>query len=182
MPDTWSAVLFVGFFLDQSRAELYVDALLDRGAFVVGDIHRTCQLDEFPVKSLLGFLVADPVLDVPQLLVDRHQPPLFGADVVGGSAAVLPGRFEQGELEFDVVEFGGLLDARQLDTQDSDLVQELARGQGYEYVFHKRDPSNSSIRSVTCSTVIRSMTPGTSILWVHGRACGSQPRKRRAAS
>ena len=58
-PELPSAVLLVGLFLDQPRAELQVDALLDRGALVVGDVDRARELDEVAVEGLPRFLVAD---------------------------------------------------------------------------------------------------------------------------
>src|SRR5579862_7655519 len=171
-----SAVLLVGLLLDQPRAEQGVDALLDGGTLVVGQVDRARQLDEVAVEALLGLLVADAVLDVPQPLVDVLQGTLLDAELVRRGAALAPGLLEQRQFQFHVGELAGLHDARLLDAQDGDLVEQLARGDGYQDVLHARDPSNSSSLAVTSLTSISSMTPGSSILWCQGSCCGAQPR------
>src|SRR5258708_21584205 len=130
----------------------------------------------------MRFLIAQAVLDVPPPLVEALQRMLVEGGVVGGRAAVAPGLLEQLQLQPHVGELGGIDDARLLDPEDRDLVEELPRRERNEDVLHERDPSNSSSLAVTCSTRMRSMTPGTSILWFHGSRAGSQPRKVRAAS
>src|SRR3984893_13420789 len=175
------AVLPVRLLLDEARTELYVDALLDRGALVVGQVHRARQLDKIAIEALFGFLVADAILDVPQALVDVLQRALIERDVACGAAAVPPGLLQQRQFQLNVGELAGIEDAHLLDSENGELVEQLARRDGNEDVFHGRDPSNSSSFAVTCATLMRSMTPGSSILWFHGSSPGSQPRKARAA-
>src|ERR1700732_2683653 len=174
-------VLLVRLLFDQPRSELQIDALLDRRALVIGHVHRARQLDEIPIEALFGFLVPDAILDVPQALVDVLQRALIECDVLRGAAPVPPGLLQQRKFQLHVGELGGIEDAHLLDPENGDLVEQLARRDGNENVFHGRDPSNSSSFAVTCSTLMRSMTPGSSILWFHGNSPGSQPRKARAA-
>src|SRR5215472_7702072 len=49
-----SPVGLVGLFFNQSRPELHVDALLDRGALVVAQVHAACEFDEVAVEGLAG--------------------------------------------------------------------------------------------------------------------------------
>src|SRR6185503_2508172 len=63
----------VRFLFDDGRAELGIDALLDGGAIVVGDVDRARQLDEFLAETLCVLFVADLVLDHPQHLVDARE-------------------------------------------------------------------------------------------------------------
>src|SRR6202023_2992350 len=158
-------VLLVRLLFDQPRSQLQIDALLDRRALVIGQVHRTRQLDEIAIEALFGFLVAGAILDVPQALVDVLQRALIEREVARGAAAVPPGLLEQRQFQLHVGELGGIEDAHLLDSEDGDLVEQLARRDGNEDVFHGRDPSNSSSFAVTWSTLMRSMTPASSILW-----------------
>src|ERR1700724_3129441 len=174
-------VLLVRLLFDQPRSELQIDALLDRRALVIGHVHRARQLDEIPMEALCGCLVPDAILDVPQALVDVLQRALSECDVLRGAAAVPPGLLQQSKFQLHVGELGGIEDAHLLDPENGDLVEQLPRRDGNEDVFHGRDPSNWSSFAVTWATLMRSMTPGSSILWFQGNSPGSQPRKARAA-
>src|SRR2546423_2070712 len=175
-------IWLVRLLFDEPRSQLQIDALLDRRALVIAPVHRARQLDEIAIEALLGLLVADAILDVPQPLVDVLQRALIGRDVLRGAAAVPPGLLQQRKFQLHVDELGGIGDAHLLDPEDGDLVEQLARRDRNQDVFHGRDPSNSSSFAVTCATLIRSMTPGSSILWFHGHSPASQPRTARAAS
>src|SRR5689334_21636679 len=54
MKDIRLTVGLVRFFFDEARAELQVDAFLDRGALVIALIHGTGEIDEFAIESLPG--------------------------------------------------------------------------------------------------------------------------------
>src|SRR6185503_7721613 len=95
-------VLLVGLLFDDSRARQGIDALLDGGAFVVGEIHGARQLDEPVAEALGALLVADLVLDHPEFLVHVREVGLLVADVDGGRTRILPGLLEQPEFMFDV--------------------------------------------------------------------------------
>ena len=68
----------VRFLLDDSRAKREIHAFFDGGALVVVHVDGAGQLDEVAVECLQGFLLADPVLDIPQALVDIVQCALIG--------------------------------------------------------------------------------------------------------
>jgi len=74
-------VVRIALLFDQQRSEARIDALLDRGALVVGHVDGTREFDELDVETGIALLVADPVLDVPELAVDVAQAGPLGADV-----------------------------------------------------------------------------------------------------
>src|SRR6476659_7271244 len=117
-------VRLVRFFLDDRRAELRVDALLDRGPFVVGDVDGARELDEFLSEALRVFFIADLVLDDPEHLVHPGELGLVTAEIDRGRARILPGLFEQRELVVHVRDLLGVGHARGLDAQDGDLVEQ----------------------------------------------------------
>src|SRR6267154_2456577 len=121
------AVRLVGLLLDEARPELQIDALLDRGALVVADVHGARQLDEIAIEALLRLLVADAVLDIPQSLVDVLERALILSEVVAPAAAVAPGLLEQREFQLHVGELAGIEDASLFDPQDGDLVEQFSR-------------------------------------------------------
>src|SRR5699024_8178391 len=132
------AIILIGLFLDQRRAELEVDRALDRGALVVAHVHRTRQFDEPVVERLVLFLEADAVLDVPQGLVDLLE---FGA--LGGNVGLrcrmsAPRRLQRLQLAPHIGPLGFVMDALGLDLQDRDLVDQLAEGYRYFYRVHGR--------------------------------------------
>src|SRR5690242_13202036 len=81
---TGRLIFLVRLFLDDARAQRRVDALLDGGAFVVGDVHRTRQLDELLLEAPGALLVADLVLDHPEFFVDAREAGFLGGEVRGG--------------------------------------------------------------------------------------------------
>src|SRR6187549_2226040 len=129
------SVLLVGLFFDDGRAQQGIDALLDGGTLVVGEVDRPRQLDEFLREALGALLVADLVLDDPEFLVDAREIRLGGTEVHGRGSRFLPGRLQQAELVFDVRDLVGVLHARRLDAQDGDLVEQLARRDGHLDIF-----------------------------------------------
>src|SRR6185312_13391303 len=88
----------VGLFLDDSRAKREIHALLDDCALVVVHVDRAGQLDEVAVEHLLGFFLADPILDIPQALVDIVQRALVSGYVARRAPAVAPGFLQQPEF------------------------------------------------------------------------------------
>src|SRR5262249_13551693 len=149
----------IGLLFDDSRPELHVDALLDGGMLVIEDVDRARELDEVAVEGLQGLLVADSVFDIPEPLVHLVQGALVRSNVALRAAAVLPGLFQQRQLQAHVGDLGDILDPGSLDAQDGDLVQQLTRGDGNQYVVHGSDRNNSSSCAVTCCTSMSSITP-----------------------
>src|SRR5678815_2071289 len=78
------SVLLVRLFFDDGRAQQDIDALLDGRALVVGEVDGACQLHELLGEALGALLVADLVLDHPQLLVDAREIRLRRAEVHRG--------------------------------------------------------------------------------------------------
>src|SRR5690606_6648133 len=76
--NTWTpsparSVFRVALFFHDGRTEARVDLPLDCGAFIVGHVDRSSQINELLVERARALLVADAILDVPQLLVDPAQ-------------------------------------------------------------------------------------------------------------
>src|SRR5688572_21640238 len=126
------SVLLVGLLFDDGRAQQGVDALLDRRALVVGEVHGAGQLDEFFREALGAFLVADLVLDDPQFLVDLGEFGFRRAEIHRGGPRLLPGLLQQREFVLDVRHLGGIAHARCLDAQDGDLVEHFAGRNRYQ--------------------------------------------------
>src|ERR1700724_2781315 len=97
-----SPVGLVRFLLDDSRAPREIAPLFDGCALVVVYVDSAGQLDEIAVEGLHGFLLADPVLDIPQALVDIVQCALIGGNVARRATAVTPGFLEESQFEADV--------------------------------------------------------------------------------
>ncbi len=137
--------------------------------------------DESRIKLLCSLPVPDQVLDLPERFVHPLQTDLIDLGAGSSGAAVLPDLLQCRQLDPDVGEFQGFGNACRLDAQDGDLVEQLTRRYGHEDVLHGVDPSKASSRALTSSTSIRSMTPGFSILVVHGSCCGVESQNRAAA-
>ncbi len=125
---------------------------------------------------MLRLLFPDEILDVPESLVHLLQGALVTRHVERSAPGVLPGFLEEIELETHVGDLAGIDNAGDLDTQDGDLVEQFARRDGYEEVFHVRHRNNSSSLPVTWSTPMRSITPRCSIFSVQGSFSGVRPR------
>src|SRR5262249_28583736 len=122
-----------------------------------------------------------------QALIHVVQGTLFRRDPGLRAAAVAPRVFQQTELEAHIAHLGRIGDACGLDPENGDLVEQLAGRDGDQDVVHEwgsfmgANRNNSSSLPVTSPTLIRSITPGFSILRVQGSACGVAPQKRWAA-
>src|SRR5262245_45269699 len=108
------------------------------------------------------------------------QCPLIRGQIDARSHCFAPRLLEERQLAPAVLELRGIRDARRLDAQDGDLVEELPGGDGHEDVLHECVPGHADPKRdaycrawssfmITWSTVIRSMTPRSSIFSVHGR-------------
>ena len=118
----------VGLLFDEPRAELQIDALLDRGALIVRDVDGARELDEVAVEALRASLSRMPVLDVPQPLVHRSaaRAPRQSSSV-RRAAELCPAAARAARAPGARWRACCIADARALDAQDRDLVEQLAR-------------------------------------------------------
>jgi heptosyltransferase I len=121
-------VVLIGFLFHKAGTQGEIDILLQLGPLVVGHVHRPRQLDEARPEIPGRFLVANIVLNHPQRFIDRLQllAQLCDGDLV--RHRLIPGATQLVEFKAHIFQFGGVGDALGLDLKDSDLVQNLAKG------------------------------------------------------
>src|SRR6202012_5551560 len=121
------------FFLEQIAVQKFVDLPLSRGPAVIRLIDRARQSDELIAKIFVAFEVADIVLDVPERGIDLLELKREFEQARRRLEIPVADALQNRMLATHIGEFRWIGHAFELDIENSQLVDELARGN-----FHQK--------------------------------------------